>query len=199
VWIASWIEGHLLRNEKAEFDKYPLIPVASDDNPNEIYGEGYVKNLISIAKIRNRLESQIVEYNNIINRGRLIAEKGAGCTRISNETGEIIEHKPGTTVTEFHPGGLAPDINQQIGRMNDYEQEISGVQDAFSGKVPEGVKSGVALESLKAQTANNLQDLKDNLEVGLAQLGDAILELIANLRQSFCIQRACSLARSIHQ
>ena len=54
VWIASWIEGHLLRNEKTEFEKYNLIPVASDDNPNEIYGEGYIKNLIPIAKIRNR-------------------------------------------------------------------------------------------------------------------------------------------------
>ncbi len=180
VWIASWIEGHLLRNEKTEFEKYNLIPVASDDNPNEIYGEGYIKNIIPIAKIRNREESQIVEYNNIINRGRFIADKDAGVSKITNETGEIIEHAPGKEVKEFHPGGLAPDLGQQINRLNQYEQEISGVQDAFLGKTPEGIKSGVALESLKAQTANNLQDLKDNLEVGLAQLGEAILEMIAN-------------------
>lgn len=180
VWIASWIEGHLLRNDRTEFDRYNLIPVASDDNPNEIYGEGYIKNLIPIAKIRNREESQIVEYNNIINRGRILAEKGSGVSKITNETGEIIEYNSGKTVTEFHPGGLAPDLAQQIARLNQYEQEISGVQDAFMGKTPEGVKSGVALESLTAQTANNLQDLKDNLETGLAQLGEAILEMISS-------------------
>lgn len=180
VWIASWIEGHLLRNDKTEFDKYNLIPVASDDNPNEIYGEGYIKNLIPLAKIRNREESQIVEYNNLINRGRLLAEKGSEVNKITNETGEIIEFNAGKNVTEFHPGGLAPDLGQQISRLNQYESEISGVSDAFLGKIPEGIKSGVALESLKAQTANNLQDLKDNLEVGLAQLGEAILEMIAN-------------------
>ena len=179
VWIASWIEGKLLRNEKTEFNKYPIIPVSSDDNPNEIGGEGYVKNLIPIIKVLNRLESQIVEYNNLINRGRILADKGAGVSKITNETGEIIEYNAGSNVTEFHPGGLAPDIHQQIARLNNYLDEISGVTDAFKGKVPEGVKSGVALESLKAQTANNLQDLKDNLETALAKLGEGILEMIA--------------------
>ena len=180
VWVASWIDGHLLRNEQTEFDRYPLIPVSSDDNPNEIGGEGYIKNIIPIVKVLNRLESQIVEYNNLVNRGRIIADKNSGVSKITNETGEIIEKNPGADVKEFRIAGLAPDIHQQIVRLNEYLDEISGVTDAFRGNVPEGVKSGVALESLKAQTANNLQDLKDNLEVGLAKLGEGILEMIAN-------------------
>ncbi len=180
VWVASWIEGHLLRNEKTEFSKYPLIPIPSDDNANEIYGEGYIKNLIPIAKARNRLESQIVEYNNLVNRGRIIADKGAGVSKITNETGEIIEKNVGSTITEMRPAGLAPDIHTQINRLNNYDEDISGVKEAFMGGVPTGVKSGVALESLKAQTANNLQDVKDNVEYALAQLGEAILELLAN-------------------
>ena len=179
VWIASWIEGHLLRNEKTEFNKYNLIAIASDDNPNEIYGEGYIKNLIPINKVINRLESQVVEYNNLVNRGRLIVDKDSGVSKITNETGEIIEKNPGADVREISHAGLSPDIHIQIGRLDEDMKSISGVVDAFLGKVPEGVKSGVALESLKAQTANNLQDLKDNIEAGLAQLGEGILELIA--------------------
>ena len=180
VWIASWIEGHLLRNEQTEFKKYNIIPIPSDDNPNEIYGEGYIKNLIPINKILNRLESQVVEYNNLVNRGRIIADKGAGINKITNETGEILEKNPGSDVHDVRPTGLTPDMNAQIFRMNDYLKDISGVVDAFLGKAPEGIKSGVALESLKAQTANNLQDLKDNLETALGQLGEGILEMLAN-------------------
>jgi hypothetical protein len=180
VWVASWIEGHLLRNEQTEFNKYNLIPIPSDDNPNEIYGEGYIKNLVPLNKVLNRLESQVVEYNNLVNRGRIIADKDAGINKITNETGEIIEKNAGADVHDMQPAGLAPDMNAQINRMRDYIKEISGVLDAFMGKVPEGVKSGVALESLKAQTANNLQDIKDNLEVGLGQLGEGILETLAN-------------------
>jgi len=180
VWIASWIVGHLLRNEQTEYGRYPIIPVSSDDNPNEIGGEGYIKNLIPIAKVRNRLESQIVEYNNLVNRGRFSVEKNSGVSKITNETGEILEHNTGSEIKELRIAGMAPDIHRQIERLNEYDQEISGVQEAFMGKVPEGIKSGVGLESLKAQTANNLQDLKDNLETSLSKLGEGILELIAN-------------------
>jgi len=180
VWVASWFEGHLLRNEKTEFEKYNLIPIVSDDNPNEIGGEGYIKNLVPINKALNRLESQILEYNNLVNRGRLIADKNSGVSKITNETGEIIEKNPGADVKEMTHPGLSPDIHAQVSRLVDYIKYISGVVDAFVGKAPAGVTAGVALESLKAQTANNLQDIKDNLETSLAQLGEGILELIAN-------------------
>jgi len=180
VWIASWIDGHLLRNEQTEYDKYNLIPIPSDDNPNDIGGEGYIKNLVPINKALNRLESQILEYNNLVNRGRLIADKDAGVSKITNETAEIIEHNAGSEVKEMTHPGLSPDIHAQVARLIDYLKYISGVVDAFVGNAPQGVTAGVALESLKSQTANNLQDMKDNLEMALAQLGEGILELIAN-------------------
>ena len=145
IWIASWVEGHLLRNEKTDWAKYKIIPVPSDNNSGEIYGEGFVKNLVSPQKILNRLESQIVEYNNLVNRGRFIAEKDAEVSKITNETGETITHKPGSTVQFWNPSGLAPDIHQQVSRMREYMQEISGVRDSFQGNAPAGVKSGVAL------------------------------------------------------
>ena len=180
VWIASWIEGHLLRNEIAsDFKRYPLVAFSSDENPNEIYGEGFIKNLIPIAKGRNRLESQVLEYNNLVNRGRYITEKDSGFNKITNESSEVIEINPGNTLRELRPGGLAPDIQVQIARLNSYDQEISGVTDAFMGNVPQGVTAGVAMESLRAQSANNLQELKDNLEEALAELGKGILDLIA--------------------
>ncbi len=160
VWVASWIEGNLLRNEKTEFDKYPIIAVASDNNPDEIGGEGYIKNLIPVNKGLNRLESQVLEYNNLVNRGRFISDKKSGVSKITNETGEIIEKNPGTEFKEAQIGGLSPDIHRQIDRFNIYCEDLTGVKEAFLGGVPSGVKSGIALESLKAQTANNLQDLK---------------------------------------
>ncbi len=180
VWVATWIDSHLLRKKQTEFTKYNLIAVPSDNNPIEIYGEGYVKNLIPPQRILNRLESQVVEYNNLVNRGRILADKDAGINKVTNTTGEVIEHNAGASIQFWNPTGLAPDIHQQISRVSTYMEEISGVRQTFLGGNAIGLRSGVALEAMKAQTANNLQDLKDNIEFGLGELGEAILELLAN-------------------
>lgn len=180
IWIASWIDGHLLRNEKTNQTKYQIIPVPSDNNSGEIYGEGFVKNLIPLQKTLNRLESQAVEYNNLVNRGRYIADTDAEVSKITNRTGEIITRKPGSSVEFWNPTGLASDLYRQIDRVIEYMDEISGVKEAFRGSAPAGVKSGVALESLKQQSANNLQDFRDNMEYALSQLGEGILETVAN-------------------
>lgn len=180
VWVASWVEGHLLRNEQTEFEKYPIEICASDNNPGELYGEGVVKNLIPVQKALNRLESQILEYNNVVNVGRMVIRKDSGVSKITNETGDILEaNDPNGDVRELRIGGLAPDIHQQVVRLITYMEDISGAKEAFMGGLPSGVTSGVALESLKAQSANNLQDFKDNLEDCLARVGQGILEMIA--------------------
>lgn len=178
VWVATWIHSHLLRNDKTEFEEYPVVTFSSDDNPNELIGEGYIKNIVPIVKALNRLESQVLEYNNLVNRGRFITTKDSEYNKISNETGEVIEAADPNSFRELRIGGLAPDVHAQINRFNQYIQEISGVTDSFMGNAPAGISAGIALESLKAQSANNLQDLKDNLEVAIAELGSGILKML---------------------
>ena len=179
ICIASWIDGHLLRDDETDLDEYPFIDFSSDDNPNELYGEGYLKNLIPIAKVVNRLESQIVEYNNLANVNRYVRGKGAGISSISNINGEIVDVSDVNQFRELQPRGLAPDIHNQIGRLLGYMDEISGVSDAFRGTTPQGVTAGVAIEALQEKSANNLQDLKDNVENALQRLGKGILTMIA--------------------
>lgn len=179
VCIASWIEGHLLRDDETDLEEYPLIDFSSDDNPNELYGEGYLKNLIPIAKVVNRLESQIVEYNNLANVNRYFVGKGAGLNRMTNVNGEINEVSDVNQVREMQPRGLAPDIHAQINRLLSYMDEISGVTDAFRGTTPQGITAGVAIEALQEKSANNLQDLKDNVESALERLGRGVLSMIA--------------------
>lgn len=180
ICVISWVKGHLLREEVTEFTEYPFIIFSSDNNPLEFYGEGYVKNLVPIIKTINRLESQLVEYNNIVNVGRYVTDNDSGYNMISDVTGEIIEKNPGSEFRELRPGGLAPDIHNQINRLLDYMDDISGVTDAFKGTTPSGVTAGVAIEALQAKSANNLEDLKSNLEEALAKLGRGLLVLVAS-------------------
>jgi hypothetical protein len=58
-----------------------------------------------------------------------------------------------------------------------YMQDIGASNEAFMGRAPTGITSGVALETLVANNMVNLADLVDNFEIFLSQLGPGLLKL----------------------
>src|SRR5690606_860976 len=49
--------------------------------------------------------------------------------------------------------------------------------EAFLGRAPAGVTAAIAFEQLVANNMNNLQDLVDDLEILLSELGTRLLDL----------------------
>lgn len=159
------------------YDEYNFIPYESDVIPNELYPEGHVKHIISPQRMLNMLETQLLEYNHLVNRGRFLKDKNAGFKVIYAKEGQIIEKNPGKSVQVLNPPGINPALPQQIEHANSYIEDIGGQHDASFGVTPARVTSGNAIEALQQGDSNNISDLRDNFEDSLSLEAAWILKM----------------------
>jgi hypothetical protein len=159
------------------FKKLPFEIYQPDINVGGIYGEGWVKNIVPLNKAANYLETSRLEYNILINKGRLLIPKGAGVKSVTNQNGEKIYYKAGFKPEFLPTPPMGSDVDRQINALGTYIQLIGAANEAFIGQTPTGVKSGIAIETLIASNFNQLSDLVNNLANTLAKLGEDILNL----------------------
>lgn len=169
--------NEILRNELTTFKKLPFEFYLPDINIGGIYGEGWVKNIVPLNKATNYLETSRLEYNILINKGRLLIPKGAGVKSITNQNGEKIYYKNGFRPEFLPTPPMGSDVDRQINALGTYIQLMGASNEAFVGQTPTGVKSGIAIESLIAANFNQLYDLINNLSKTLAKIGEDILSM----------------------
>jgi hypothetical protein len=183
VKVTTLAGGKIIREDDTDLEMIPFFKLDADVEPLSIYGQGWVKNMISPNKLLDRLESQVAEYNEIMNKGKWITDKGAGVKIINNENGQIIEKKRAYTVTQAQVAPLSEAIFKQIQNANMYIEDIGGAHDATLGRIPTGADSGDAIEALQAGDANNLSELTENLELFLEEVYEYVLFLASQKYQ----------------
>lgn len=169
--------------EDTKLDRFPFFKLASDIEPLAMIGTGWVKNLIPVNRALDRLESQVAEYNDIMNKGKWVADKGSGVRVINNENGQIIEKKRGFEVSQQSIYPLSAAVFQQIENMNRYMEDIGGQHEASLGRIPSGAKSGKALEALQVGDSNNMSEIVENVEEFLEEVYEYILYLASQKYQ----------------
>lgn len=177
IRVITTCEGKILRNEITDFKKLPFEIYFPDVNMNEIYGEGWVKNLVPLNKALNYLERAVLEYNILFSKGKYITDANSGIKIINNKNGQILRHKPGHNITQMDMKPMSSTPFNQIDNIKDYMQNIGAAHEAFMGKAPAGVTAGTAFETLVANAYTNIIDLIDNLADTLGRLGEDILDL----------------------
>lgn len=177
VRVITTADNEILRNELTDFEKLPFEIYQPDINIGTIYGEGWVKNIVPLNKAVNYLETSRLEYNILVNKGRLLVPKGAGVKSITNQNGEKVFYKQGFKPEFLPTPPMGSDIGNQLNSLNVYMQTIGAANEAFMGATPTGVKSGIAIETLIASNFNQLYDLVNNLANTLAKLGEDILRM----------------------
>jgi len=169
--------------EDTGLTRFPFFRLQSDVEPLSMYGTGWVKNLISPNRLLDRLESQVAEYNDIMNRGKWVADKGSGVRVINNENGQIIEKKRGFDVSQQPIAPMSAAIFQQIDNVNRYIEDLGGSHDASLGRIPTGANSGNAIEALQVGDSNNLSEVIENVEEFLEEVYEHILSIAASKYQ----------------
>jgi len=183
-------EQLLMPTQVTLMETYPFVRYSSDVEPLEMYGHGWVKHLIPIQRVINKLEGQILGYNDIFAKGKYVVDKDSGVRVINNRHGQIIERKRGTSVEPIPLQGLPATVRQQVEAFSLYMEDTGGAHDASLGRIPEGAKAGVAIEALQSGDANNLNDLRDNLEDTLKEAANKIFWNYATYRQTTKMIRA---------
>lgn len=184
IYITTKAGETIIREpEETDLERFPFFRLPSDVEPLKMYGQGWVKNLISPNKLLNQLESQVAEYNDLMNRGKWVSDRGAGVRTINNNNGQIIEKKRGFDVIQASISPLSAAIFKQIENASMYMEDLGGAHDATMGRIPTGAKSGKALEALQVGDSNNLSEIVENLEEFLEDVYEYILELISKKYQ----------------
>jgi len=177
IRVITTCDGKILRNELTDFKKIPFEIYNPDINTGEIYGEGWVKNLVPLNKALNYLERAVLEYNILFSKGKYITDSNSGIKIINNKNGQILRHKPGHNIQQMDMKPMSSTPFDQINNLKDYMQNIGAAHEAFMGKAPQGVTAGVAFDTLVANAYTNIVDLIDNLADCLSRLGEDILNI----------------------
>ena len=181
IRVITWVDGMIkpLRNELLDISDFPFRMYQADINPLEVYGESWARHVIPINRVINHLESSVFDYNYKYNKGRLVIDKNSGVRIVVNEHGSIIEKNRGAQVGTLPMQPLMPQNETQILRMRQYFEDISGAHDVTLGRIPVGVHSGIGIAELKQADATNQDDLVDNMEDFLVEVGKKILQTLA--------------------
>ncbi len=184
IMLTAKVGGEIIRQPfDTELDRFPFFRLSSDIEPLSMYGTGWVKNIIPVNKLLERLESSAAEYNEIVNKGRYRLDKGAGVRMVYNQHGQIIETKRGFTMEAMPVPPLSPALFNQITNVNRYIEDIGALHDASLGRIPTGATSGVSIEALQEGDSNNLSELSENTEEFLEDVYEYILYLASQKYQ----------------
>lgn len=165
--------------EDLDTNEYDTCLYQADLNPNEVYGEGWMKHVMPLNRVLNSLESSVFDYNYKVAKGRIVVDKDSGIRAIHNIHGEIISKKRGAEVRALDMPPLPIATASQIERIYKYMEDISGVHDPSLGRVPPGSRSGVMLAEMKQSDSTNQDYLVDNLEDFLTLVAKKVLRKIS--------------------
>ncbi len=165
--------------EDLDTNEYDTVLYQADLNPNEVYGEGWMKHVMPLNRVLNSLESSVFDYNYKVAKGRIVIDKDSGVRQIHNQHGEIISKKRGSEVRALDMPSLPVATSAQIERIYRYMEDISGVHDASLGRMPPNRQSGVTLGEMKQSDSTSQDYLVDNLEDFLTLVANKILRKIS--------------------
>lgn len=170
-------KSEILSFEETPYTEYPFIAYRAEVVPNELYPDGHLKHTIAPQRMFNLLNTQMLEYNHIVNRGRFRVPQGSGFRIIQAKEGQIIMHKPGMPPEVLNPPGVSTLLERQLQMAGDFIEDVGGQHDASFGAMPERATSGRAIENLQLGDSNNISDLRDNFEDALSQEASWILKM----------------------
>lgn len=184
IYLCTMIGETIIRKSfDTGLTRFPFFRLPSDIEPLKMYGTGWVKNMISPNRELNRVESSIAEYNLVVNKARLITEKGSGIKTITNQHGQIIEVKRGFRADAFNTPQLGSEADSARTVYNRYLEDMGSLHDASMGRATSADQSGRSIEALQEGDSNNLSELLENIEEFLEDVFEYVLDVVAQKQQ----------------
>lgn len=184
IYVSAMAGDQIVRKpEEVDTKIIPFFRLASDVMPFQMFGEGWVKNMIDPQKLLNSAVSSVAEYNVLMNKVKVVADKGAGVRVYNNKHGQIIEKKRGYEVSTKAVAPINSAIFEQITLAEKFIEDIGAMHDAMSGRIPVGAKSGKAIEALQIGDSNNMSELTENIENFLEDVYEYVLWLASQKYQ----------------
>lgn len=157
-----------------EHGEFPYVEQNCYGIPDEFWNMSFVYNQISPQKELNKTMAQIVENKNQISQPRVLADRGSGFdpNMDTGVPGQTWWKNPGTDVKVIEMPSMPPYVMNLVEFGVGAMKELSGVTDSSVGVKDPGIQSGVAIQTLAAQSRTQSGTLEANCEEAIRRLGN---------------------------
>lgn len=172
--IVSGQQGMPYSHGKYCFAKIDHIP------GGKFYGTSSIEDLLPLQKEYNRTRGQIIEAKNRMAKPQLIAPRGSvDVSKITTEPGQVIQYTPGFDPPKPLPLQPLPNyVLEEIDRIKQDWDDISGQHDVSKGQVPPGVTAATAISYLQERDESRMSPTFDSLEEGIEKVARLALTYI---------------------
>jgi len=167
--------GVTLSDEYIDYDKYSLVPLRFE--PGSLYQVPLIERFIPQNKSLDVIMTRLEKWVNAMVVGVYQKRKGENFQLSNFPGGQVVEYET-TPLTQMQNGSVGATPFNVIDMLNKYTDEW-GSTTAGGINVPSGVKSGVAIESVKATEYANLKIPILMLNHAIQDISDCILERAA--------------------
>lgn len=152
-------------------NQYPFAHIGHVQS-GKFYRDSVIVDLIPLQKEYNRTRGQIIEAKNRMAKPQLAAEIGSvDPAKITSEPGQVILYRPGFQApTPIPLQGLPAYVLEEVERIKDDMNEISGQHDVSRGTAPPGVTAATAISYLQEQDDTKLSYTFDSIEEAVEKI-----------------------------
>jgi hypothetical protein len=190
LWI-KWVEGgktkikiitacgdKVLKIQETRFRRYPFFIYTPERTANQIIGEAWIKDLISLNKSLDKVTSQVETYIQRMLGGKYLIKQGVEVSMITDGGAEKIYYKGNTPPTQQNLQPLPSAIANFSQGIERWIEEFGGAREATLGRVPGSLQSGKGVEALQAADAATVSESVENLEWFLSDVAEFCSEII---------------------
>jgi hypothetical protein len=171
--------GIWLLDEYVDLINYPFTAVQLESGP--LYQTPLMDRFIPTNKSLDIVTSRIERYLNTMITGTWLARDGENFQITNISGGQVLKYKT-TPPVQANMVNLPPAIFQYVGLLEKFIDE-QGTAAASFNQLPSGVKSGVAIESVKATEYANLKIATDMLKKAVKDISEKILVYMSDFVQ----------------
>lgn len=168
--------GVYLLDEYLDLQEYPFVDFRYE--PGAIYGTSLIEDFMPANKSLDIIASRVEGWINTMVVGIWLKQKGANFKINNLPGGQEIEYE-GVPPTQAKIENLPPSVFQFMEFLSEIIGEQGPSVSAF-GNTPPGVKSGVAIESLKATEFDNLTIAYDQLKKTVERIANKMVKIKSN-------------------
>ena len=164
--------GITLSDEYIDYDEYPLVPIRFEPGP--LYQVPFIERFIPQNKSLDIIVTRLEKWVNAMIVGVYQKRKGENYQVSNFPGGQLLEYET-TPLTQMQNGSVGNTPFNVVEMLDKYIDE-QGATTAGGMNVPQGVKSGVAIESVKATEYANLKISTLMLKKSIKEISERMLE-----------------------
>ncbi|MEK9207800.1 MAG: hypothetical protein AAB922_04910 [Patescibacteria group bacterium] len=165
--------GLTLMDEYVNLPEYPFVDFRMEPGP--IYQVPLIERFIPANKTLDIISSRIERFSNSMIVGTWLKRKGEDFIVSNTPGGNLIEYSQ-TPPQQMPMANIPPFLFNFLSFIEKIIEE-QGASTSALGQLPTGVKSGVAIESLKATEYAKLKISSDQLKLTMKRIAERMLDI----------------------